>query len=88
MYRFILPLPPYVLRWITAVYSRVLPRSLVTLQWLDLLAVNRTAPLGNVFNYFGFQPRRFEDTLLKYMRGRRYWWPLLRYTLRRRPKGV
>lgn len=88
IYRIILPVPPYALRWITAIYSRILPRSLVTSQWLDLLATNRTAPLGNIFNYFGLQPRRFEDTLLTYMRGRRYWWSLIRYSLRQRPKGI
>jgi uncharacterized protein YbjT (DUF2867 family) len=87
-YRFILPVPPYVMRWMTAIYSRVLRRSLVTAQWLDILATNRTAPLGNAFNYFGIHPRRFEDTLLTYMPGKRYWWPMLRYTLRRRPKGI
>ncbi len=86
--RFVLPVPPYLLRWITAVYSRILPRSLMTAQWLDLLATNRTAPLGNVFNYFGIKPRRFEDTLLTYMRGRGYLWPMVRYTLRRRPRGI
>jgi len=88
MPRVILPVPPYLLRWITAVYSRVLPRSLMTAQWLDLLATNRTAPLGNMYNYFGIHPRRFEDTLLTYMRGQRYLWPMVRYTLRRRPRGI
>jgi uncharacterized protein YbjT (DUF2867 family) len=87
-YRLILPVPPYMMRWMTAIYSRILRRSLVTAQWLDILATNRTAPLGNAFNYFGIHPRRFEDTLLTYMPGKRYWWPMLRYTLRRRPKGI
>src|SRR5687768_15771299 len=68
-YRLILPVPPYMMRWMTAIYSRVLRRSLVTAQWLDILATNRTAPLGNAFNYFGIHPRRFEDTLLTYMPG-------------------
>jgi uncharacterized protein YbjT (DUF2867 family) len=87
-HRLILPVPPYVMRWMAAVYSRLLRRSLVTAQWLDILATNRTAPLGNAYNYFGIHPRRFEDTLLTYMPGKRYWWPMLRYTLRRRPKGI
>jgi uncharacterized protein YbjT (DUF2867 family) len=86
--RVIIPVPPYLMRWMAAVYSRILPRSLVTTQWLDLLATNRTAPLSNIFNYFQIQPRRFEDTLLTYMRGRRYLWPLVRYSLRRRPRGI
>jgi uncharacterized protein YbjT (DUF2867 family) len=87
-YRTIIPVPPYVMRWMTAIYSRVFPRSLVTPQWLDIVATNRTAPLGNTFNYFGVHPRRFEDTLLLYMPGKRYWWPMLRYTFRRRPRGI
>jgi len=88
IYRIIIPVPPYVMRWITAIYGRVFPRSLVTPQWLDIVATNRTAPLGNTFNYFGVHPKRLEDTLLLYMPGKRYWWPMLRYTFRRRPKGI
>ncbi len=88
MPRLIIPVPPYVMRWLTVVYSRVLPRSLMTYQWLDILAANRTAQLGNAFNYFGIQPRRIEDTLLTYMRGRNYWLPLIRQSLRRRPRGI
>lgn len=86
--RVILPVPPYLLRWISAIYSRVFPRSLITPQWMDLLATNRTASLGNIFNTFGIQPRRFEDTLLTYMPEKSYWWPMVRYTLRRRPRGI
>ena len=88
MPRLIIPVPPYMLRWLTAIYTRILPRALITQQWLDILATNRAAQLGNTFNTFGIRPRRFEDTLLTYMPGRRYWWPMVRYTLRRRPKGI
>ncbi|MBZ0289859.1 MAG: NAD(P)H-binding protein, partial [Anaerolineae bacterium] len=88
MRRLIIPVPPYVLRWTTAVYSRVLPRALITPQWLDILATNRTAQLANTFSYFGIRPRRLEDTLITYMRGRSYWRPLLRSTFRRRPRGI
>ncbi len=88
IYRFVIGVPPYVLRWSTAIFSRILPRSLITAQWLDILATNRTARLGNTFQYFGIHPRRFEDTLLTYMRGRHYGLALLRYTLRRRPKVI
>lgn len=87
-YRLIIPLPPYLLRWFTALYSRLLPRSLMTSQWFDLLATSHTAKLGNTYNYFGFHPRRFEDTLLTYMPQRNYMLPALRYALRRRPKGI
>ena len=88
MPRLIIPVPPYLLRWITAVYSRILPRSLMTPQWMDLLAVNRCAQIGNSYNYFDIRPRRFEDTLLTYMRDRNYWGALMRSALRRRPKGI
>ncbi|NDJ62538.1 MAG: NAD(P)H-binding protein [Chloroflexi bacterium] len=84
--RIIISVPPYILRWLTAIYSRLLPRSLITAQWLDLLAANRTARIGNCFEYFGVRPQRIEDTLLTYMRRRRYTSALLRYSLRRRPR--
>lgn len=87
MSRIVIGVPPYLLRWIMGIYGRILPRSLITAQWLDILATNRTAHLGNVFTYFGIHPRRFEDTLVTYMRGRHYARGLLRYTLRRRPKA-
>ena len=38
MRRLVIGVPPYFLRWITGLYSRVLPRSLLTGQWLDILA--------------------------------------------------
>ncbi len=86
--RVVLPTPPYLLRLLTGVYSRVLPRSLMTSQWFDLLAANRTTSLGNLYNAFGFQPRRFEDTLLTYMPKTGYWWTLLRASLHRRPRSI
>ncbi len=86
--RIIIPVPPYAMRWITAVYNRILPRSLMTAQWLDILATNRATQLANTYGYFGVRPRRFEDTLITYMRGRGYWRSLLRSTFRRRPRGI
>jgi NADH dehydrogenase len=88
MQRFIIPVPPYLLRWITIVYDRLLPRTLMTPQWLDILATNRTAGLGNMYDYFRFQPRRFEDTLLTYLPRQRHFWRVLRHTFRRRPRGL
>lgn len=88
VYRSIIPVPPYVLRWAANIYTRIFPRSLMTPQWLDILATNRTAQLGNSFNYFGIYPRRLEDTLLTYMPTKKYWWPMVRYTVRRRPRGI
>ncbi|MDE2749433.1 MAG: NAD(P)H-binding protein [Chloroflexota bacterium] len=86
MRRPVIGVPPYLLRWITSVYSRILPRSLMTAQWLDILAANRTAPLGGTYDYFGFQPRRFEDTLLRYLPQRAHFMGLLRDSFRPRPR--
>jgi NADH dehydrogenase len=86
--RTVIPTPPYLLRSLSGIYSRIFPRSLMTPQWLDILATNRTAPLGNIYNYFGIRPRRFEGTLLTYMPDKGYWLPMLRYTLRRRPRSA
>ena len=86
MRRAILPVPPYALRWMTSLYRRLLPRSLMTSQWLDILAASRTAPVGSVYAHFGFQPRRFEDTLLTYLPRRRHLAGSLRDTFRRRPR--
>lgn len=88
MYRLIVPVPPYLLRFSTRVYGSLMPRSVITSQWLDLLASNHVAKLGNAFEYFGVRPRRFEDTLLTYLPGRRYFWMLLRYSVRRRPRRL
>lgn len=86
--RTVIPVPPYLLRSLVSLYSWLFSRSLMTPQWLDILATNRTAPLGNIYNYFGIHPRRFEDTLLRYMPEKSYWWPMIRYTVRRRPHSV
>ena len=88
MRRILVSLPPYLLRWITHIYSRLLPRSLMTSQWLDILAANRTAPLGNTYDYFGFQPQRFEETLLTYLPQGRHFAVALRGTFRRRPRAA
>jgi NADH dehydrogenase len=84
--RLVVGVPPYLLRWLTAVYARVLPRSLITSQWLDILATNRTARINTIFEMFDIRPRRLEDTLLTYLRGRPHTLPMLRYTFRRRPR--
>ena len=86
MRRAIVPTPPYLLRGMAGVYNSVLPRALMTRQWLDILAANRTAPLSATFDYFGFQPRRFEDTLLTYLPQRRHLREGLRASFRRRPR--
>ena len=88
MYRPIISVPPYAMRIITGFYNRIFPRSLMTPQWLDILATNRTARLGNTYEYFGFQPRRLEDTLMTYLPQRNHTWNLIRNAFRRRPRGV
>lgn len=84
MQRMIVPLPPYMLRTMNNVVSRLSPRWPMTQQWLDILAGNRTAKLGNLFDYCGVRPVRFEDTLLTYMPQRRYLPELVRFMLTRR----
>lgn len=88
MPRVLISLPPYLMRFLSRIYSTVLPRSLVTTQWLDILATNRTTQLGNVYTHFGFQPRRIEDTLVTYLPQEPHLWHLIRNTFRRRPRSV
>jgi nucleoside-diphosphate-sugar epimerase len=88
MQRMIIPVPPYFLRLTTAIYTRLFPRALMTSQWLDILATNRTASLGNLYEHFGFQPRRFEDTLVVYLPKQKHVRRLLRSVFRRRPRRI
>lgn len=88
MQRVIVSVPPYLLRGITGIYGRLLPRTLMTSQWLDILAANRAAPLGNTYNNFGFHPKRFEETLLTYLPKRRHFFGVLRDTFRRKPRPI
>jgi NADH dehydrogenase len=83
--RLIFPIPPYMLRWLTSLANTIFPRWPITRQWFDLLAGNRTAQLGNLYNYTGVRPVRIEDTLLTYMPQRRYGLEFVRYIFRRRP---
>jgi uncharacterized protein YbjT (DUF2867 family) len=79
--RLIMPVPANVLRSLTRLMNRVMRRWPMTDQWFDVLASNRTANLGNLYNYCGVRPVRFEDTLLTYMPRRRYLAELVRFTL-------
>jgi uncharacterized protein YbjT (DUF2867 family) len=81
--RLIVRLPPNILRDVTRLLNRVLPRWPMANQWFDLLTSNRTARLGNLYDYCGVRPVRFEDTLLTYMPQRRYGLELLRFILSR-----
>jgi len=81
--RLIVPVPPHTLRALTRIVNRLVPRWPMTLQWFDVLASNRTAKLGNLYDYCGVRPVRFEDTLLTYMPGRHYGRELMRSIWRR-----
>jgi len=85
-YRAVVSLPPYGMRWFNNALGLVLRRTLISAQWLDILAASRTARLGNTYSIFKLHPRRFEDTLMTYMPQRRYFFSALRYSLRRRPR--
>lgn len=86
--RQIVEVPPYFSRALVSLFNRLTPRWPMTPQWFDILAGNRTADLGNLYQYTGVRPRRFEDTLLTYMPQRRYRLELLRFVLRRRPRPI
>lgn len=79
MRRMIVNVPPHTMRAITRIMNGIVPRWPMTTQWFDILASNRTAKLGNLYDYCGVRPVRFEDTLITYMRGRRYFRELLRF---------
>ena len=82
--RSIVSIPPYLLRTLTTLANVFFPRWPATRQWFDILAGNRTAQLGNLYEYTGVRPVRFEDTLLTYMPDRNYTWELIRFIFTRR----
>ncbi|MFP4321572.1 MAG: SDR family oxidoreductase [Anaerolineales bacterium] len=86
--RSIISLPPYYMRFMSSVLRLLPPRWPITPQWYDILAGNRTAPLGHLYDYTGIRPRRFEDTLLTYMPQRRYWLEYWRYLASRRRRNA
>lgn len=53
---------PY-LRWGAKMLETLLPRSPLTVRWLDHLAVNRICELVSVPRFFGLKPARFEQTI-------------------------
>ncbi len=85
--RVVIPVPPYLMRVIVWLYERIYRRTLMTSQWLDVLATNRTTQLGNMYEYFGFQPRRLEDTLVTYLPRQASARRALRYVFQRRPRA-
>jgi uncharacterized protein YbjT (DUF2867 family) len=81
--RVIVSVPPYVLRNLNRGVMQLARRWPMTPQWFDILASNRTAKLGNLYDYCGVRPVRFEDTLLTYMPRRHYLAELFRFMARR-----
>ena len=73
-------------RWLFP--SLFLRRNLVTEQWLDILATNRTARIGSIYQMFEIRPQRMEDKMLTYMRRPGYTRALVRYSFRRRPRVI
>ncbi len=57
--------------------EQLLPRSPLTANWLDHLAVSRLCELTSVTRYFGLKPARLEPTLA-YLQERRWWGEVLR----------
>ncbi|MBK9122958.1 MAG: NAD(P)H-binding protein [Chloroflexi bacterium] len=86
MRRLIIPTPPYLLRMSARLAAAVWRRSLLTPQWLDLLATNHTARIANAYDVFGVRPRRLEDSLVGYLPNKRYLLRALAYVLRARPR--
>ncbi len=84
--RILISLPPFLLRNAAELAGQILPNPIITPQWFDILAANRTAELDSMSRYFGIRPARFEDTLMTYMRGHSYWPDLIRH-MTRRPRG-
>jgi len=81
--RMIVGVPPYALRNLNGTVNRLVRRWPMTPQWFDILASDRTAKLGNLYDYCGVRPVRFEDTVLTYMPRRHYLAELLRFMARR-----
>lgn len=86
--RMLIKMPPYVLRWFNTLTRPFVRRTLITKQWYDLIATNRTAPLGNMYHHFEFQPQRIEDTLLTYLPQKRLFFSAIRYLFKKRPRGI
>ncbi len=85
--RMLVSVPPWLLRRASVLYSRLLPRVMLTPQLLDLLAISRVTGLGNAWTHFGVRPRRLEDSLYSWQR-QHGWRELLGTTLQPRPRGI
>lgn len=84
--RTVIHVPPYLMRWSSRLFGLALRRNMITEQWLDVAAANRTARIGSIYQSFGIRPQRMEDKMLTYMRRAGYSRALVRYSFRRRPR--
>jgi len=87
MPRLLVSVPPWLLRRMAVLYSRVFPRVMMTPQMLDLLAISRVTGLGNAWTNFGVRPRRLEDSLAQWPR-KHGWRQLAENSLRPHPRGI
>ncbi|MCP4538934.1 MAG: NAD(P)H-binding protein [Chloroflexi bacterium] len=72
-----------VMQWLITLAEGLLPRNPVPLWWLDLLTVGDATDLVTIPRHFGFEPRRFSESL-DYVRQKRPWRrDLLRFVLGR-----
>jgi len=86
-YRTVVSIPPYLLRWLNSLSSLFVRRTLVTRQWLDVLATNRVAKIGTMPRYFDVNMHRLEDTLLTYLPEQNTFADTVRYTFQRHPRS-
>ena len=88
MQRRLLHFPPYLLRWLIRAVRFLLPRSLLTEQWLDLFTVSRTTGISNLTRIFAIQPQPLEPSLRHSLSRQRHLRALLGRSIRRRPRRV
>jgi NADH dehydrogenase len=74
--RYLLPLPPIILRWLTLFLESVVPNFPISSLFVDYFAVNRTTAVDSMPRYFGLMPARFSyrlDYLIKKRWYQRLW---------------
>ena len=86
MPRSLISVPPYFLRLLAQLFSHILPRSLITDQWFDLVTVSRTTSIQNLRRTFDIQPKRLEDTLRLYLSDKNHLRCLFARSFRKRPR--
>lgn len=84
--RMMIPFPPFLLRGFNRIWGRLVPRSLITDQWFDLVFTSRTTDPIHFVRTFAIQPQRFEDTLQQYLPRQNHYGLWLRRVFRRTPR--